>query len=373
MIELTGITWDHTRGYDPMVATAETYARQRGDVRIHWTKRSLQAFADAPLEALAERFDLLVIDHPHVGLVARSRCLLPLDTQDRKQSLETLQRQTVGPSHISYEYDGHQWALAIDAATQVGCYRPDLMSAGQLPRTWEDVLDLAREGRVIWPCKPVDALMSFFTLAASRGCPCASDGSPQLILPSEAEQVLEFLRLLASYIPAECLSMNPPQAYEQMVATDQFVYCPLGYGYTNYSRSGYRKHRLAFVNIVGIRGSTIGGTGIAVSARCQHPDVASDYAFWVAGAECQSTIYFDAGGQPGNAVAWEDDRCNALTLDFFRNTRQTLETVYLRPRYDGYLEFQDRGGDIVNACLSGRLSVRQAAQNLQTCYEETLP
>lgn len=372
MIELTGITWDHTRGYDPMVATAQAYARQRSNVNIRWTKRSLQAFADAPLEELADRFDLLVIDHPHVGLVARSGCLLPLDTLGRKSSLETLKLQTVGPSHISYEYDGHQWALAIDAATQVGSYRPDLIRFEELPRTWDEVLDLARTGRVIWPCKPVDALMSFFTLAASRGSACASDGSPQLISISEAEQVLDFLCSLARCVPSECLSMNPPQAYERMVETDQFVYCPLGYGYTNYSRSGYRRHRLAFVNIVGIKGSTIGGTGIAVSARCQHPDVAADYAFWLAGAECQSSIYFDAGGQPGNSVAWEDDRCNALTLDFFRNTRQTLETVYLRPRYDGYLEFQDRGGNIVNACLSGRVSVRQAAEDLQQSYEETL-
>jgi multiple sugar transport system substrate-binding protein len=373
MIELTGMTWDHTRGYDPMVATAEAYAQSHPDVRITWTKRSLQAFADAPLEELAERFDLLVIDHPHVGLVARSKCLLPLDTLGRDRDLATLRRQTVGPSHASYAYEGHQWALAIDAATQVAAYRPDLIEKVDLPTTWEAVLLLARAGKVIWACKPVDALMSFFTLAASRGTPCASDGSRQLIAPEHAKAVLTYLCELASHVPAECLSMNPPGAYERMVDSDRYLYCPLGYGYTNYSRDGYRGHKLAFAGIAGVKGSAIGGTGIAVSAHCQHPRIAADYAFWIAGAECQKSLYFDAGGQPGNAAAWEDDRCNNATLNFFRNTRETLESVYLRPRYDGYLDFQDSGGDVVNACLAGRISIDQAVIDLQARYEETLP
>jgi multiple sugar transport system substrate-binding protein len=373
MIELTGMTWDHTRGYDPMVATADAYARSHPDVRITWTKRSLQAFADAPLEELAERFDLLVIDHPHVGLVSRSKCLLTLDTLGRDADLAKLKHETVGPSHVSYEYEGHQWALAIDAATQVASYRPDLIARADVPTTWGQVLALAKVGKVIWPCKPVDALMSFFTLAASRGTPCASDGSKRLIAPEPAKSVLTYLCELALHVPAECLSMNPPQAYERMAESDRFIYCPLGYGYTNYSRDGYRAHKLAFTNIAGVKGSAIGGTGIAVSAHCKHPEVAADYAFWIAGAECQKTLYFDAGGQPGNAVAWEDDRCNAASLDFFKNTRETLETVYLRPRYDGYLEFQDTGGDVVNACLAGRISIEQAVADLQARYEETLP
>ena len=60
-----------------------------------------------------------------------------------------------------------------------------------------------------------------------------------------------------------------------------------------------------------------------------------------------------SGGQPAHAAAWEDDACNALTGAFFRNTRQTLNTAWLRPRYEGYMTLQDRAGDIVHACLCG--------------------
>jgi len=42
----------------------------------------------------------------------------------------------------------------------------------------------------------------------------------------------------------------------------------------------------------------------------------------------QEGVYYDAGGQPGNAVAWESDRTNADSLDFFRGTRATLEGAY---------------------------------------------
>ena len=68
---LRGMAWDHPRGYDPMVATARAYEESNPGTQISWDKRSLQAFADFPIERLAEEYDLIVIDHPHVGLVAR--------------------------------------------------------------------------------------------------------------------------------------------------------------------------------------------------------------------------------------------------------------------------------------------------------------
>jgi multiple sugar transport system substrate-binding protein len=59
---LTGITWNHTRGYLPLVAAAQRVADRDPGVEIVWQKRSLQEFTDAPIERLAESFDLLVLD-----------------------------------------------------------------------------------------------------------------------------------------------------------------------------------------------------------------------------------------------------------------------------------------------------------------------
>ena len=70
--KLIGMTWDHARGYDPMVATAMSFCEAYPDADIVWEKRSLQAFADRPLEAMCGDYDLMVIDHPHAGEAARS-------------------------------------------------------------------------------------------------------------------------------------------------------------------------------------------------------------------------------------------------------------------------------------------------------------
>ena len=66
---LRGMTWDHPRGYHCLEAASEAYAAAH-DVEIIWDRRSLQAFADAPIDAIAERYDLIVLDHPHVGMIA---------------------------------------------------------------------------------------------------------------------------------------------------------------------------------------------------------------------------------------------------------------------------------------------------------------
>lgn len=380
-IKLNGMTWDHPRGHDPLVVTSAAYARTHPGISIAWEKRTLQAFADFPVEQLAGQYDLIVIDHPHVGFAAAEGCLVPFDSfHNRRADLANLAAHSLGGSHESYQYQGRQWALAIDAATQVACCRPDLLA--QPPRSWGDVVDLAREGRVLWPAKPVDALMSFFTLSANRGTPCRTDGASDkpLIGPDDAIAVLGLLESLARHVPRECFSFNPIEVYQRLSAADnrQFAYCPLGYGYTNYSRAGFRPHPLKFIDIAqtlpgaGPRGTTIGGTGIAVSSRSKHIDIAVDYAFWIASADCQRSLYFEAGGQPAHTAAWADDHCNAATLDFFRNTRRTLDRVYLRPRYCGYLGFQDAGGTIVNDFLSGRRSIEQAADDLEAAYQRSL-
>jgi len=154
------------------------------------------------------------------------------------------------------------------------------------------------------------------------------------------------------------------------------AYSPFGYGYTNYSRRGYCRFPLHFTDAPGLRGddpsgTVLGGTGIAVSAASTEREIATDYALWIAGADCQKGLFFEAGGQPGNAVAWEDEACNAATHDFFRATRRTLDTAWLRPRYDGYMGFQDRGGAIVHAFLRGDTPARATLDALQAAHEES--
>lgn len=369
-IHLKGMTWDHSRGYDPMVATSEAFAKDNPGVTISWEKRSLQAFADRPIEEMANAYDLMVIDHPHVGEVARNGLLLALDGIGRDDELATLANQSVGASHPSYAFDGRQWALAIDAATPVAAFRPDRLDAA--PTTWDEVMSLARAGEVGFALLEINALMTFMGLARNQGFDLAQ--GDRFIAPDHGAQVLDQMADIMALVDPRCLTLDPIGIYEWMGREASGpAYSPFGYGYTNYSRDGYCPFPLTFADAPGVGsngpcGTVLGGTGIAVASSSRHRDVAANYAFWIAGAACQSGLFFTSGGQPGNAVAWEDEACNAACRNFFTGTRKTLETAYLRPRYDGYMGFQDVAGSIVHAFLRKQSGASATLEALQTAY-----
>jgi len=370
---LRGITWEHSRGYDCMVASATRYAELVPDTRIEWQFRSLQAFADAPIERLAADYDLLVIDHPHIPEAAEGGHFARLDGVGFDTELTELAAQSVGRSHESYAHQGHQYGLASDAAAQVAVYRPDLLP--DPPRTWDEVLELAREGRVLWPTKPIDAFSSLVTMAANAGTPPAQ--TPGEFLPADdLLPVLERMHELSALVPAVNRTQNPIEIAEMLSTDDRWAYAPLAFGYTNYSRPGFRPGRLRYTDIprgaAGVTGSLLGGAGIAVSAASAHLHEARAFAFWVASADTQAGVYYDGGGQPGNAAAWTDDRLNADSLDFFRGTRATLEGAYLRPRSTGYIDFQDSMSPLVTRALNGQLSDAELVRSLNNAAADLL-
>ena len=371
---LRGMTWDHSRGHDPMVATSRRYSEINPGVEITWDRRPLQAFADRPVQEMAREYDLIVIDHPHVGEVAKDGSLVALDLVGRDVQMAELEENSVGESHHSYNFDGHQWALAIDAATPVAAYREDLLS--EPPSDWTDVLELARRRRVAFGLIPINALMTFMGLARNLGHSVAEGES--FIDPEAGRFVLETIREMTALMDPECLNLDPIGIFDWMGGTeDGPVYSPFGYGYTNYSRPGFCRFPVTFADAPGIdgngpRGTVLGGAGISVSNASRHREVAIDYAFWLAGADCQAGLYFDAGGQPGHTAAWDSDACNHASGNFFRNTRRTLETAWVRPRHPGYMRLQDRAGGIVHACLRGDLGIEVAIAQLQGAFQLSL-
>jgi multiple sugar transport system substrate-binding protein len=370
---LRGITWEHSRGYDCVVASSARYTALVPDVTVVWDQRPLQAFADAPIADLAAAHDLLVIDHPHVPLAAEAGLLAPLDGAGFDDELAVLASRSVGRSHASYAHRGHQWGLATDAAAQVAAYRPDLLP--EPPRTWDAVLELAAEGRVLWPAKPIDAFSSLITLAANAGVPAAAD--PGTFLPAEAAlSALDLMHRLTERIPERNLADNPILVAEQLATGDRYCYAPLLFGYTNYARAGFRPGRLRYTDMPsrgsGVHGSLLGGAGLAISARAVDLPAARAFALWLASSETQRGVYFDAGGQPGHADAWEDPRLNAETGDFFTGTRATLEGAYVRPRLAGFIPFQDQASPLVTAALRGELADAELLRRLDELADALL-
>ena len=373
---LRGITWNHSRGFVSVVATAQRFSEMHPQVDIVWEKRSLQEFADAPIQGLAERYDLLVIDHPWAGYAAFSDVLLPLQEIIPAEYMRDQAAHSVGHSHASYIFDGGQCALAIDAATPVASYRADLLERYGLrqPRSWNDLLALARQGRVIMPAIPIDTLMNFYMLCATQGEPPFVDDEWS-VSDDMSLRALDQLRELASLCPPEIFDWNPIAVYEALSRRDDYVYCPFAYGYSNYSRAGYSENLLTFDDMVDIDGqgrcqTTLGGTGLAISSRCQAREAARDYAMFTASAEIQRTLFFENGGQPGHRSAWEDPEVNRRANNYFLNTLPALDRAYLRPRFPGYLHFQDHAGAPIRQYLMEGGDARGLLDDLKRLFEQ---
>lgn len=378
MTTLRGISWSHTRGFTSIVATAQRFEELHPEVSIRWEKRSLQAFADASMAKLAAEFDLIVMDHPHTALAATEGLLLPFEDWLPAEFLEDQAANSVGGSCGSYRFAGKQWTLATDAAAPVATWRPDLMERHKLtlPQTWEEVLELARRGFVTVSAFPIDMLMHSYMFSAVPG---QEPFSGDCIAPDDvlAHALAELQRLVALCDPV-CLERNPIRTHEWMSQADnpRAAYCPFAYGYSNYSRPRYSKHLLLAGGLVIFKGrrlrSTLGGAGIAVSAKAVNAHAAMDFARFAASAEVQQGIYFQAGGQPGHRAAWLDDAVNAASSNFFRNTLQTLDEALLRPQFPGYIAFQDAGTPVAHDCAAGKTQPADAARELNRLYRAAL-
>jgi multiple sugar transport system substrate-binding protein len=373
-ITLRGITWNHPRGLDPLLAANDVYSNVAPGVRVEWTTRSLSGFGEDPLIELAASYDLLIIDHPFVGDAAGSTAFHALDELAAAGALDERARASVGPSHASYRYAGHQWALAIDAAAQVSAVH-ERFADDPMPTTWDEVIELAlalrRAG--LWmtlPMWPADLCCATYTIGKGMGIDLFVDG--RVFPAGHGERVLETLQRLCDLSHPDAWGWNPPTVLDRM--RDGAVhYCPILFGYSNYSRSDTAGDRVFFGDMPTATGrpigTTLGGAGIAISSACAHPAEAMAYATWITSAEVQTGLYFEAGGQPGRLEAWIDDGVNAASGDFFRRTLATMENAYVRPRIRGYQAFQKDASTIVVDCMTGKTSVATSLADLDELWE----
>jgi multiple sugar transport system substrate-binding protein len=374
VLSLGGITWGHTRGYLPMVATAQRYTELHPEVRIDWQIRSLQSFADESIATLSANYDLLVIDHPSIGEAAAHGIFVPLDELLSADFLKDQSINSVGASHASYNIAGHQWALAIDAAAPVAASRPDVLEAHGFaePATWDGMLELARAGLVAFAGLPLDCLMHWYSMCINEGqTPFTS--ATDIVDTGVGIAALEAIKELTTLCGESSLARNPIATYELMTTSDRYAYSPLAYGYSNYARTGYAlaSHRPLLFGSPPRRlgkslSTTLGGAGLAISARCSGPalDIASSYVQFVASGPIQTGLFAASGGQPGHRQAWLDAENNRISGNFFTRTLATLDDAFVRPRHARAIEFQTRATALIEAYLHNQLSAPEVLEKL---------
>lgn len=378
-ITLTGITWDHSRALPPLVAASQRYEELHPGVRIRWEKRSLHEFGHMPIEQLADRFDFVVIDHPWAAYCFARGLVHDLRPHLGQSLWQELEQNCIGPAFQSYLYKGNLLALPIDAATPTPSWRPDLLKNHnrQVPKTIAEVIALADEGLAVMPGFPADLFLNWSMLLAALKAN-AFTNKEQIADEEPAFVAMDLLKRLAKNMPAEIYQWNPIAIAEEMTRGNKIAYCAFAYSYGNYCRSHFSAHPLNYGNLVTLDDGTplrsiVGGTGMAITRRCQAFETALDFAVYCSSSDIQSGIYTYAGGQPARREAWQNSTLNEFNGKFFSGSYQSHESALLRPRYDGYVPLQEEAGVPLQNYLQGKCERDSAWTQINERYRASLP
>ncbi|MFN3004425.1 hypothetical protein [Mycolicibacterium wolinskyi] len=362
MTALEGITWDHPRGYAALAAAQSEDAAPACEIR--WSCQPLEGFESAPIAETASHYDLIVLDHPHIGEAIDTAALRPIDEFVDAATLAEWRASTVGASFDSYFADDRQWAVPLDAATQVSVGTPEI--TGDMPATWTDAVEFARDVPTSLPLGGPHPFLTLCAIAISEGA--APAATPDCFLPEDV--VATAVTTMRQIVGSADGDINPIGLLERMSASTGPQYCPLVYGYVNYALATLDRP-LTFADAprgtAGV-GSVLGGTGIAVSARCAPTAELAAHLRWLVASDTQTVFVPRHHGQPCHRAAWESPDLNAEFGEFYRNTRATVDAAWVRPRYHGFIAVQSHGAEHVRQAVRGDMTPRELSERLTTLH-----
>lgn len=364
MTAFRGLTWDHPRGY----AALDRAAREAGAI-VSWDRQPLEGFESAPIAEVCAGYDLVVLDHPHLGDALAAGCLQPLDALLPETVLASIRAQTLGPCFDSYVMGTHLWALPLDAAAQVSVARPELL-ATDMPATFGDLDRLAstEPGFVLSLAGP-HAFLTLLSLCASLD---DRFGPPEdaYFLPHH-EPSIELFTSLARRSATIGWTHNPIALLEAL-ARGEVSYCPLVFGYVTYAERR-RRPALVFRDAPGMRAgapprAVLGGTGVALTRNCQPTTDLLAHLEALMSASVQNGLMAETGGQPSAESAWLSPEINEGVNGFYRETLETLRHAFLRPRHRGFVATQNAA----SAWLGTEPASRASAASVRTSLNAIL-
>jgi multiple sugar transport system substrate-binding protein len=359
----TGLTWDHPRGYQAL--RAATLHQDAPSCDLHWDTQPLAGLESAPIGIAAQAYDLIVLEHAHLGEALARGVLRPIDELFGADEVAAWRAGTVGPLADSYVMAEQLWALPLDAAAQVSV-RNDAGIA--LPDTWGDAVELAAEVTALLPTTGPHPFLTLCAIAVANG---ARPGSGSEFLAED--QVYEAVDTLRHFVSGHRGEQDPISVLDQMSTSSEPIYCPHIDGYAHYAQGA---QPLLFGDAprgsAGRRGSALGGTGIAFSAQREPDPALLDHVRWLMTPDVQRGFLAEAGGQPGSVAAWDDSTVDATANGFYRATRATIDDAWIRPRHNGAVGFQGAAADAVRNCLFDHRNASRLARVINVLYDASL-
>ncbi|MEV0614320.1 hypothetical protein AB0I81_13420 [Nonomuraea sp. NPDC050404] len=336
---MRGLTWDHPRGYAPLeeltrLDLAGTNPYGAVPEPIAWDRQPLEGFESEPIARLAETYDVMVIDHP--GLGAATDALVPMEELFSPGELAGL--RFAGRSYESYHLDGRQWALPLDAATQVAAARPGV----RVPASWPEVVEAAKSTRMALCLGGPHAFLMFCAVTCG-----------DFLDEQAGERALELMAELLA-LSSDREVRNPIGVLDAMAAGDVDC-CPLLYGYVTYP--------LTFSDAPAwpgrAPGSVLGGTGLVVSRRRigEIRESVRAHLLRLTSEPVQAELFPATGGQPAARSVWDHP-------GFYRDTLATMEAAWIRPRFPGYIALQTRSSALIRDGLFAGTPARDLLKHL---------
>lgn len=377
-MKLKGISWDHKRGYSPLIYCSKDFNKINPEIDIEWDKRSLKDFGNFPVDKLAENYDLLIIDHPFSGEATKKNILVNLKEYIGKDFLQDLSQNSIGKTFDSYCFDNKLIALPVDAAAIVSAANNQWFESVNLsiPKNLKEVIELKKK-------LPLDKKMLISLSSTDMWCVllslCATSSDGNFIDISNgfdskiATEKINVIKNLISLSDNNPLDLNPINILDLMGNDDNYVYSPLLFGYVNYSIKGEYKNMINFYDVPleqkGKTSALLGGAGIAISSCSKSKVEAAKFIEYVSSKEVQEKNYFNYGGQPSHSKAWLSDKLNKDSNDFFKNTFSTLNNAYVRPRFPGWNHYQDEASVVLHENVKNNVNTDEIVLNLNNLFK----
>jgi len=361
----TGLTWDHPRGFDALSFAAQEWFKEH-NILLTWKKQPLEGFESHPIHDLLMQYDLVVLDHPHLGDAIDSGYLLPLESIFSSTEIALWTKQSIGSAMESYRLKNNSYALPLDVAAQVMASDPTQLL--NIPDSWDDILVAASKLPVALSLAGPHALSNFYSLCLSLG---AEPGQTDFISQKEAWEALRILASLYKTRPIGSETANPIELLEAMSGEGSISLIPLIFGYVNYSHV-QKKRPVRYSEAPrfgsGRRGSVLGGTGIGLSTRTNFSPALIDHLRWLMSEEAQVGFIPLHNGQPSSRDAWTNEKINQSWGNFYQGTIETVQNAWIRPRFKNYVAFHNAASQRLRAWLNEESDPNQFIETLKEMW-----
>ncbi len=380
---------DDTKGTEKLVeAFEEKYPNIKVDVREMPTDTGKQhdAYVTA-FNARSSEIDVLDIDVIWPAEFAQAGYTMELDRFIEQDGFDLAQYNE--GALAAAQFNGKQWALPkfIDAGLLF--YRKDVVSDDEVPTTWDELQQLAKEkqgengtkfGYAFQGMQYEGLVCNAIEFVASYGGAIIDENGDVVVNSPETIKGLEKMVEIArsDIVPDNVTTFTEPETYTAFIEGQSVIIRNWPYVYALANDEDQSK----IVGNVGVaplpagdKGSAaaLGGWMTAINKNSEHPKEAWEFLKFAAGPEGQKINAIYGGRAPAIPALYEDEEVlEANPFYAEEGFVKALENAVPRPVAANYQEISEVMQIHISQAMTGQITVEEAVQRMEADIDEKL-